>query len=160
MDMSVKLRPATVRHDPGTRVPVYRLLAEDLARLGAPVFGLMSDDTMLLAATLDALGSGFHGARHENSAVAMAEGWASATGELGVALIGRGPAAANALHGAVFALKAAGNVVHAEDTQVVLYGVQDLVVVARHGLTMVTTREQAADLKTLLDALPSNVRGA
>ncbi len=66
----------------------------------------------------------------------------------------------NALHGAVFALKAAGNVVHAEDTQVVLYGVQDLVVVARHGLTMVTTREQAADLKTLLDALPPGVRGA
>lgn len=103
MDMSVNLPPLALRHDPGTQRPLYQLLAEDIARLGAPVFGLMSDDTMLLAATLDALGSGFHGARHENSAVAMAEGYAAATGELGIALIGRGPATANALHGAVYA---------------------------------------------------------
>ncbi|MCD6732556.1 MAG: thiamine pyrophosphate-binding protein [Burkholderiaceae bacterium] len=110
MDMSVNLPLVTPRHDPGTRVPLYQLLAEDIARLGAPVFGLMSDDTMLLAATLDALGSGFHGARHENSAIAMAEGYASATGELGIALIGRGPAAANALHGAVYASRTGSKV--------------------------------------------------
>lgn len=66
----------------------------------------------------------------------------------------------NATHGAVFAVQATGNVVHADGTQVVLYGVQDLVVVARNGLTMVTTREQAADLKTLLDSLPPEVRDA
>jgi mannose-1-phosphate guanylyltransferase len=51
-------------------------------------------------------------------------------------------------------------VVHADGTQVVLYGVDDLVVVAREGLVMVTTREKAADLKTLLDALPAEVRGS
>ncbi len=66
----------------------------------------------------------------------------------------------NAVLGPVFALQAAGNVVHAEGTQVVLYGVDDLVVVAREGLVMVTTREKAADLKTLLDALPAEVRGS
>jgi mannose-1-phosphate guanylyltransferase len=66
----------------------------------------------------------------------------------------------NAVLGPVFALQAAGNVVHAEGTQVVLYGVDDLVVVARAGLVMVTTREKAADLKTLLDALPAEVRGS
>ena len=49
--------------------------------------------------------------------------------------------------------------VHAEQATVVLYGVKDLVVVARDGLVMVTTRERAADLKTLLDALPPELRG-
>lgn len=66
----------------------------------------------------------------------------------------------NAVLGPVFALQASRNVVHAEGTQVVLYGVDDLVVVARDGLVMVTTREKAADLKTLLDALPAEVRGS
>ena len=110
MDMAVNPPPVVLRHEPGTRVPVYQLLAEDIARLGAPVFGLMSDDTMLLAASLDALDCGFHGARHENSAVAMAEGYASASAELGIALIGRGPAAANALHGAVYASRTGSKV--------------------------------------------------
>ncbi|WP_337170769.1 sugar phosphate nucleotidyltransferase [Gemmatimonas aurantiaca] len=65
---------------------------------------------------------------------------------------------ANAMSGPAFALGAAGNVVHAEGVQVVLYGVNDLVVVARDGLVMVTTREHATNLKTLLDALPAEVR--
>lgn len=94
------VRPAGV--SPATR-PVYEALAHDLRALDAPIFGLMSDDTMLLASTLDAMGVPFHGARHENSAIAMADGWASASGELGLALIGRGPATANSLHGAVSA---------------------------------------------------------
>lgn len=64
----------------------------------------------------------------------------------------------NAMLGPSFACRASGNVVHAEGTRVVLYGVHDLVVVARDGLVMVTTREQAADLKTLLDALPAEMR--
>jgi mannose-1-phosphate guanylyltransferase len=64
----------------------------------------------------------------------------------------------NAMRGPTFALQARGNVVHADGTQVVLYGVDDLVVVARAGLTLVTTRDKAADLKTLLDALPVEVR--
>jgi len=48
--------------------------------------------------------------------------------------------------------------VHAEAGDVVLYGVRDLVVVVRDGLTLVTTKERAADLKTLLDQLPPTVR--
>lgn len=64
----------------------------------------------------------------------------------------------NATLGPSFALGATGNVVHADGTRVVLYGVHDLVVVARDGLVMVTTREHAADLKTLLDALPPEMR--
>jgi mannose-1-phosphate guanylyltransferase len=40
----------------------------------------------------------------------------------------------------------------------VLYGVKDLVVVARDGLTLVTTKEHSADLKTLIGSLPPSVR--
>ncbi len=86
------------------QVPAYELLAADIQRLGiTAVFGLMSDDTALFVTTLDAMGVRFYGARHENQAVAMAEGYASATGRLGIAIIGRGPATANGLHGAVYA---------------------------------------------------------
>ncbi len=92
------IRPESARP---VRLPVYEALAHDLRSLDTPIFGLMSDDTMLLASTLDAMGVAFHAARHENSAIAMADGWASATGELGLALIGRGPATANGLHGTV-----------------------------------------------------------
>ena len=86
------------------QVPAYEALAADIQRLGiTAVFGLMSDDTALFVTTLDAMGVRFYGARHENQAVAMAEGYASATGRLGVAILGRGPATANGLHGAVYA---------------------------------------------------------
>ncbi len=64
----------------------------------------------------------------------------------------------NAVHGTVHALNSHRNVVHTDGDAVVLYGVDDLVVVSRDGLTMVTTRERAADLKVLLDSLPPELR--
>jgi len=64
----------------------------------------------------------------------------------------------NATSGDVHLVQARNNVVHAEGETVVLYGVSDLVVVSGGGMTMVTTIEKAADLKTLLDALPHSVR--
>jgi len=64
----------------------------------------------------------------------------------------------NASNGPVYAVGAENNVVHAEGSDVVLYGVNGLVVIARDGLTMVTTTERAADLKSLVDTLPSEVR--
>jgi len=66
--------------------------------------------------------------------------------------------AGNAASGAVHALDATRNVVHAEGNAVVLYGVSDLVVVTRDGLTLVTTVERCADLKTLIDSLPPALR--
>jgi hypothetical protein len=48
-------------------------------------------------------------ARHENNAIAMAEGLAYATGSLGVAVIGRGPATANGLHATTYASRAGEN---------------------------------------------------
>lgn len=64
----------------------------------------------------------------------------------------------NASSGDVHAVESRDNVVHAESNTVVLYGVSDLVVVTRDGLTVVTTVEKAADLKALVEALPPSVR--
>ena len=67
-------------------------------------------------------------------------------------------ASGNALRGRVHTLDARDNVVHAEGNAVVLYGVSDLVVVTRDGLTLVTTTDRAADLKTLIESLPAEMR--
>ena len=84
--------------------PAYKVLAGDIQSLGVDaVFGLISDDTALFVTALDEIGVQFHGARHENSAITMAEGYASTSGRLGVAVVGRGPATANGMHGAVYA---------------------------------------------------------
>jgi mannose-1-phosphate guanylyltransferase len=64
----------------------------------------------------------------------------------------------NALAGLVHTLDAHGNVVHADGNGVVLYGVSDLVVVTRDGLTLVTTIDRASDLKTLIQSLPAAFR--
>ncbi|HEX2716078.1 MAG TPA: mannose-1-phosphate guanylyltransferase [Gemmatimonadaceae bacterium] len=64
----------------------------------------------------------------------------------------------NATRGAVHMLDASRNVIHAEGGAVVLYGVSDLVVVVREGLTVVTTVDRAAELKTLIEALPADIR--
>jgi thiamine pyrophosphate-dependent acetolactate synthase large subunit-like protein len=94
-----------------TNSPVYEWIAHDLQAAGVEaVFGLMSDDTAALVATIDSLGLSFHGARHEASAVAMAEGYASASGRLGIAIVGRGPATANALNGALYAERSGARV--------------------------------------------------
>jgi thiamine pyrophosphate-dependent acetolactate synthase large subunit-like protein len=92
-------------------VPAYEALAADIKAQGIDtVFGLMSDDTALFVTTLDGMGVRFYGARHENNAVAMAEGFAAATGQLGIAIIGRGPATANALHASVYASRTGSRV--------------------------------------------------
>jgi mannose-1-phosphate guanylyltransferase len=64
----------------------------------------------------------------------------------------------NALAGRVHTLDAHDNVVHANGNDVVLYGVRDLVVVTRGGLTLVTTMDKASDLKTLIQSLPTELR--
>ena len=64
----------------------------------------------------------------------------------------------NAATGRTYAVDADGNVVHADGTTVVLYGVSNLVVVAQDDLVLVTTIDRSADLKTLIDALPRGVR--
>lgn len=92
-------------------LPVYEALALDIKAMGVEVvFGLMSDDTAQLITMLDSVGVRFHGARHENTAVGMAEGYAASSGRLGVAILGRGPATANGLHGATYAQRSGSGV--------------------------------------------------
>mgnify|MGYP002078250016 CR=1 FL=1 len=88
-------------------IPVYEALAGDIRDMGIDtVFGLMSDDTAQFVTMLDALGLRFCAARHENNAVCMAEGYAAASGKLGVVILGRGPATANGMHGMGYARRA------------------------------------------------------
>ena len=64
----------------------------------------------------------------------------------------------NVVTGAAVVSESENNVVHAEGNAVVLFGVSDLVVVTRDGLTLVTTRDRSADLKNLIDLLPPDMR--
>ncbi len=64
----------------------------------------------------------------------------------------------NAAHGDIHFKDASNNVVHAESGSVILYGVSGLVVVTHDGVTLVTTIDNAADLKTLVDSLPTRLR--
>ena len=64
----------------------------------------------------------------------------------------------NVTSGSVYAVDAVGNVVHAEEGTVVLYGVSDLVVVTKAGITLVTTTDRSADLKALVESLPDELR--
>lgn len=92
-------------------IPTYEALALDLKSMGIEcVFGLMSDDTAMFVVTLDAIGIRFYGARHENHAIAMAEGYSTSSGKLGIAVVGRGPAMANGLHAAVYASRTGAKV--------------------------------------------------
>lgn len=61
----------------------------------------------------------------------------------------------NVTSGDVHLVDGCDNVVHAEAGTIVMYGVDNLVVVARDGLVLVTTTEKAADMKRLIDTLPS-----
>ena len=153
-------------------MPVYEALAHDIKNLGVDtVFGLMSDDTAMFCATLDAIGIRFYGARHENNACSMAEGYAAATGRLGIAVLGRGPATANALHGSVYAQRTGSRVL-------LIYGAESVAPPAVNGLGPETKYLnaqavlQAAGIKThvathantarqaLADAVVSTLQGA
>lgn len=91
--------------------PVHEALVIALKHLDTHVtFGLMSDDTALLISSLDDYGVEFCRGRHENMAVAMAAGYAAASGKVGVAVIGRGPGTANALNGVMYAMRSGSRV--------------------------------------------------
>lgn len=72
----------------------------------------------------------------------------------------QGDAAGNVVEGRGSVTDGRGNVVWAEDGPVVLFGVDDLVVVQSGGRTFVARRDRTADLKTLLDTLPRGFREA
>jgi acetolactate synthase-1/2/3 large subunit len=87
------------------RPTVSDAVARAFAEAGVTsAFGLMGEDTVALADRLDRdHGIPYYGARHENVAVGMAEGFAWATGGLGLCLLSRGPGLLNGVGGALAA---------------------------------------------------------
>jgi acetolactate synthase I/II/III large subunit len=142
------------------RMPTYQVLVDDLKALGVEqVFGLMSDDTAVFATALDSSGIRFYGARHENNAIAMAEGFAYATDSLGVAVIGRGPATANGLHAATYASRTGSRVL-------IIYGEAAVPTGAANSLGPdykgfnATGVLSAAGIRTFVATSPGTARGA
>jgi thiamine pyrophosphate-dependent acetolactate synthase large subunit-like protein len=140
--------------------PTYQVLVEDIKALGVEqVFGLMSDDTAVFATALDSAGIRFYGARHENNAIAMAEGYAYRSGGLGVAVIGRGPATANGLHAATYASRTGSRVL-------IIYGEAAVSSGAANGIGPdykgfnATGVLGAAGLRTFVATSPTTARGA
>lgn len=87
-------------------------LAAALRQLGVKrVFALCADQTNSIFDALTAERIDIIGTRHESSAVHMAEGWARATGEVAVAVIGGGPGFVNGVTGMAVAQYAAVPVV-------------------------------------------------
>ena len=136
------------------------MLVEDIKALGVEqVFGLMSDDTAVFATALDSAGIRFYGARHENNAIAMAEGYAYRTGGLGVAVIGRGPATANGLHAATYASRTGSRVL-------IIYGEAAVSAGAANGIGPdykgfnATGVLGAAGIRTFVATSPATARGA
>jgi mannose-1-phosphate guanylyltransferase len=64
----------------------------------------------------------------------------------------------NVLVGSAVQWEASDCVAWAEDGSIVLFGVKDLVAVHANGVTLVTTKERAANLKELLASLPDAIR--
>lgn len=140
--------------------PTYQVLVDDIKALGVEqVFGLMSDDTAVFATALDSAGIRFYGARHENNAIAMAEGYAYRSGGLGVAVIGRGPATANGLHAATYASRTGSRVL-------IIYGDAAVPTGAVNGIGPdykgfnATGVLGAAGIRTFVATSPNTARGA
>jgi len=64
----------------------------------------------------------------------------------------------NVMVGSVSAVDATDNIAWADEGAIVLFGVEDLVVVRTGNVTLVAARERTADLKSLLNNLPAALR--
>ena len=90
---------------------VDQALADELHRHGVrQIFGLMGEDTAKLILRLTALGASYLSSRHELGSVGMADGYARVTGDLGVAVLSRGPGFLNGLTSLVTASRSGSKV--------------------------------------------------
>ncbi|GAA5140357.1 thiamine pyrophosphate-binding protein [Pseudonocardia adelaidensis] len=92
---------------------VHEEVAAVAARLhDGPVFGLMGDANLKFVTLMrHRHGMAYHGARHEPGAVAMADGWARATGRVGLCSVTQGPGLTNTVTAMVESRKAGTPVV-------------------------------------------------
>ena len=85
---------------------VGQAVAGALVDLGADrVFGVIGSGNYVVTTTMDVRGARFVAARHETAAVCMADGYARASGRVGVASVHQGPGLTNALTGLAEAAK-------------------------------------------------------
>ncbi|MFO1161184.1 MAG: thiamine pyrophosphate-binding protein [Reyranellaceae bacterium] len=141
------------------RIPTYQALVDDIKALGTEqVFGLMSDDTAVFATALDSAGIRFYGARHENNAIAMAEGFSYRSGGLGIAVIGRGPATANGLHAATYASRSGSKVLIISGEAAVPSGAANGIGPDYKGFNASAVLA-AAGIRTFVATSPSTARG-
>jgi hypothetical protein len=92
-NQSIVVSNRLVTRDPG---PMKQWLSTKDSLESILFFGLVSDATALPIGALSAVGVTFLSSRRENTAISMAEGYASASGRIG-AIIGRRPSTANAM---------------------------------------------------------------
>ena len=64
----------------------------------------------------------------------------------------------NGVMGDVHCVDCSGNVIHADASCVVAYGISGMLVVSLDGMTLVTTLERATELGPMLNALPGSLR--
>jgi acetolactate synthase-1/2/3 large subunit len=95
-----------------TPVQVQAAIAAEIERQGVrAVFALMSEDTAKVIVYLIQAGVPVYHARHESTAVGMADGYSRASGGVGVAIVGRGPGLTNSLNTLITAAKGRSRVV-------------------------------------------------
>ena len=88
-------------------IPVFRAVADVLDRLGAKhLFGLLGDGNFRFAVAARERGIVYHGARHENASIAMADTFARIARTVGVATVTTGPGLTNACAGLEEAVRA------------------------------------------------------
>lgn len=86
----------TVQSPPSPRG--YDAIADTLAQGGIQrIFGVLGDDTAPLMVATSQRGIRYYPVRHENQAIAMADGYSRATGRIGVATVTGGPGLCNGL---------------------------------------------------------------
>lgn len=77
---------------------VDEALVAEFTRQGVrQVFGLMGEDTAKLLLLLPGAGISYLSSRHESGSVGMADGYSRASGDVGVAVLSRGPGLTNGL---------------------------------------------------------------
>lgn len=64
----------------------------------------------------------------------------------------------NTAHGELTAVDAHRNLVWSDDGPIILWGVDDLIVIRANGITLVAPRNRSADWKELLDDIPNSLR--